>query len=116
MANRNRQCSVEDWGFTKDWNRAIIIPIYKNVAEGYVGTGSLLSVLGKAFGRILNERMGGKTEGMIMEETRWKLCRNMFVLQQLVEKMLERGKKVYTAFLDLVKAYDRVWRPGLQKA
>lgn len=65
----------------KDWRRAII-SIFKRAAEGYVGTieGCILSVLGNIFGKILNERMRGKTEGMIMEETRQRLCRNMFVL------------------------------------
>lgn len=41
---------------------------------------------------------------------------NVLVLQQLVKKMLERKKKLYTTFLDLQKAYNRVWRPGLWKA
>ena len=41
---------------------------------------------------------------------------NLFVIRQLAEKMLERGKKLYAAFLDLDKAYDRVWRAGLWEA
>ena len=32
----------------------------------------------------------------------------VFVLRQLQEKMLEKQKKMYVAFLDLEKAYDRV--------
>ena len=35
---------------------------------------------------------------------------------QLAEKMLERGKRLYAAFLDLDKVYDRVWRTGLWEA
>ena len=38
---------------------------------------------------------------------------NVFVIRQLAEKMLERGKRLCAAFLDLDKAYDRVWRAGL---
>ena len=35
---------------------------------------------------------------------------------QLAEKMLERGKRLCGAFLDLEKACDRVWREGLWEA
>ena len=35
------------------------------------------------------------------------------MILQLVEKMLERGRRLYVAFLDLEKAYGRVWRAGL---
>ena len=35
---------------------------------------------------------------------------------QLAEKMLERGRRLDAAFLDLEKAYDRVWRAGLWEA
>ena len=34
----------------------------------------------------------------------------IFTLRQVQEKMLEKKKKVYMAFLDLEKAYDRVSR------
>ena len=34
----------------------------------------------------------------------------IFILRQVQEKMLEKKKKVYVAFLDLEKAYDRVPR------
>ncbi|WP_435362532.1 reverse transcriptase domain-containing protein, partial [Klebsiella pneumoniae] len=37
----------------------------------------------------------------------------IFVMRNIVEKHLERGKKVYAAFMDLEKAYDRVDREGL---
>ena len=76
---------------------------------------------GKVFGTILNDRMRSITEGKIMEEQvgfrPGRGCaENVFVIRQLSEKMLERGKKLYAAFLDLEKAYDRVWRAGLWEA
>ena len=82
---------------------------------------SLLSVPGKAFGKILNDRMRSTTEGKIMEEQvglrpRRGCVENVFVIRQLAEKMLERGKRLYAALLDLEKAYDRVWRAGLWEA
>ena len=95
---------------------AIIIPIHKKgskrVCKNYRGF-SLLSVPGKVFGKILNDRMRIRTEGKLMEEqVGFRLGRgcteNVFVIRQLGEKMIERGKKLYAAFLDLEKAYDRV--------
>jgi hypothetical protein len=38
-----------------------------------------------------------------------------FVLTQLIEQQKKRGKGVGLAFLDIRKAYDRVWREGLWK-
>ena len=76
---------------------------------------------GKVFGKILNDRMKSITEGRIMEEQvgfrPGRGCmENVFVIHQLAEKMLERGKSLYAAFLDLDKAYDRVWSTGLWEA
>ena len=38
------------------------------------------------------------------------------MIRQLAEQMLERGKRLCAAFLDLDKAYNRVWRAGLWEA
>ena len=40
----------------------------------------------------------------------------IFVIRQLVEKHLEKGKKMFAAFVDLEKAYDKVWRADLWRA
>ena len=108
----------------KDWRRAIIFPIHKNgsrrVCKNYRGI-SLLSAPGKVFGKILNDRMRSITERKIVEEQvgfrPGRGCaENMFVICQLGEKMLERGEKLYTAFLDLEKVYDSVRRAGMWEA
>ena len=70
----------------------------------------MLSVPRKVFGKILDDRMRSITEGRIMEEQvgfrLGKGCaENVFVICQLGEKMLESGKKLYAAFLDLDQAY-----------
>ena len=41
---------------------------------------------------------------------------HIFVIRQLVEKHLEKGKKMFAAFIDLEKAYDKVWREDLWRA
>ena len=54
---------------------------------------------GLVFGKILNDRMRSRTEGKIMEEQvglrpRRGCVENVFMICQLTEKMLERGKRV----------------------
>ena len=56
----------------------------------------------------MNNRMRSITEGKIMEEqVGFRLGRgcveNVFMIRQLAEKLLERGKRLYAAFLDLEK-------------
>ena len=34
----------------------------------------------------------------------------IFVIRQLMEKYLEKDKKMYAAFIDMEKVYDKVWR------
>ena len=45
-----------------------------------------------------------------------KKCRpadHIFVLKTLMNTHLEKGKKIYSCFIDFKKAYDSVWRTGL---
>ena len=68
---------------------------------------SLLSVLGKVYGRVLINRIRNKTENVIVEVQggfrRGRGCINqIFVVRQICEKYLGKGKDV----LDLEKAYD----------
>ena len=41
---------------------------------------------------------------------------HIFVIRQLVEKHLEKEKKMFAAFIDLEKAYNKVWRADLWSA
>ena len=38
------------------------------------------------------------------------------VVRQLVEKYLEKVKKMFAVFIDLEQAYDKVWREDLWRA
>ena len=76
---------------------------------------SLLSVVGKVYGRVLINRIRDKTENVIAEVQsgfrRGRGCTDqIFIVRHICEKYLGKGKGVYLAFLDLVKAYDRVDR------
>ncbi len=44
------------------------------------------------------------------------MCGPNFCNEKLVEKYLEKDRKLFAAFMDLEKAYDRVDRKGLWEA
>ena len=72
------------------------------------------------FARILNDRAQLLTDSRLLEEQvgfrSGRGCINqIFVIRQLVEKHLEK-EKMFAAFVDLEKAYDKVWRADLWRA
>ena len=78
----------------------------------------LLSVVGKVYGRVLINRIRDETENVIAKVqsgfTRGRGCTDqIFIVRQICEKHLGKGKDVYFAFLDLEKAYDRVDRDAV---
>uniref|UniRef100_UPI003EB93A31 RNA-directed DNA polymerase n=1 Tax=Klebsiella pneumoniae TaxID=573 RepID=UPI003EB93A31 len=79
---------------------------------------SLLSVVGKVYGRVLIRRVREGTEGVIGDEQcgfrRGRGCTDqIFAVRQVCEKYLAKGKEVFWAFMDLEKAYDRIDREAL---
>jgi hypothetical protein len=107
-----------------DWSDACIVPLYKGKGDKYVCSNfrgiSLLSVVGKVYGRVLIERIRRETESVIGEEQcgfrSGRGCVDqVFAVRQVVEKYLEKGKDVFWAFMDLEKAYDRIDREALWK-
>ena len=105
-----------------DWRSAVVVPLYKGKGDKYECSNfrgiSLLSVVGKVYGRVLIERVQLGTEGMVGEEQggfkRGRGCVDqVFVVRQVGEKHLAKGKDVFSAYMDLEKAYDNVDREGL---
>ena len=105
----------------EDWQKAVIVAIHKKgskkLCKNYRGI-SLLSIPGKVFAKILDARMRQVTEGQVMEEQAGfrvgRGCRDqIFVMRQLAEKTIEKDGKMYAAFIDLEKAYDKVWREDM---
>ncbi len=102
-----------------DWKKAIIVPLFKgkgsrSECSSYRGI-RLLSVPGKVYGRILTERLMEVTEGKVSKEQGgFRKGRGyvdqIFAMKMLVEEYLGKDKKLYAAFMDLEKAYDRVDR------
>ncbi len=78
---------------------------------------SLLTVPGKSYGRILNERTRKITDKSVRDEHGfWKgrgYIDQIFAVKILVEKYLEKKRKLFAAFMDLEKAYDGADRKGL---
>ena len=105
-----------------DWASACVVPLYKGKGDKYDCTSfrgiSLLSVVGKVYGKVLIKRVREGTEGSICDEQggfrRGRGCVDqIFAVRQVCEKYLAKGKDVFWAFMDLEKAYDRIDREGL---
>ena len=93
-----------------DWRGACIVPLYKwkgDKCECSNSRGiSLLSVVGKLFGRVLIKRVRAGTECAIGEEQcefrQGTGCMDqVFAVRQVCEKYLANGKDVFWAFMDL---------------
>lgn len=108
----------------EDWRKAVVVPLYKGKgsrqdAKNYRGI-SLLSIVSKLYAKVLIERVMQKTDQSIWDVQagfrKGMGCTDqVFSLRCLTEKHLAKHKKVYCAFVDLEKAYDRVDRKELWK-
>ena len=105
----------------EDWQKAVIVAIHtkgsKKLCKNYRGI-RLPSIPSKIFAKILDARIRQVTEGQVMEEQAGfrvgRGCRDqIFVMRQLAEKTIEKDGKMYAAFIDLEKAYDKVWREAM---
>ena len=109
--------------FPLSWVDGVVIPIHKkgskNTVDNYRGI-TLLSVLGKLFTRILNNRLNFWAESydiLIEEQAGFRSNRstvdNLFVLHSIINSALQNGKKLFCAFLDFRKAFDYLNRDCL---
>jgi hypothetical protein len=108
-------------GLPGDWMKVIKVPVVKKgTGEGfdeYRGV-SVLSVVGKVFGKVIETRVRLFCEGKgLLVDNQFgfrenRACRDaLFVLSEVVKG---RGKnRVFAGFLDIAKAYPSVWRKGL---
>ena len=105
-----------------DWVTACMVSLYKGQGDVHECSNfrgiSLLSVVGKVYGRVLINRIRDKTENVIAEVQggfrRGRGCTDqIFIVRQICEKYSGKGMDVYFAFLDLEKAYDKVDRNAM---
>lgn len=112
---------IFDKGYFPDsWSLGEIIPIHKKGSkanvENYRGI-TLLSVLGKLFTRILNNRLTSWAEnyGVYIEaqagfRQNMSTVDNVFILNSLISHSLNANKQLYCSFIDFSKAFDYVVR------
>ena len=106
------------------WCLGIIVPIYKkkgdiNDVDNYRGI-TLLSCIGKLFTMVLNARLCNFLEdNNLLNETQagfredYSTLDHIFSLHCLIDILLSKKKRVYTAFVDYKKAFDSVDRCSL---
>ena len=109
--------------FPKSWTEGVIIPIHKKGNKGAVDNYrgiTLLSIFGKLFTRVLNNRLTfwAESYGILIEEQggfreKRSTIDNIFVLHSLINLVTEKGGKVYVAFVDFRKFFDYVNRDCL---
>ena len=105
------------------WREGLIVSLFKKGDKedpgNYRGF-TLLSVVGKVFCKILNDRLVqylDKSSKIHEGQAGFRAGRycidNIFTLNELIQGRLKEGKKTFSFFLDIQKAYDSVWRNGL---
>jgi hypothetical protein len=113
-----------DEQFPMEWSRGIIVPIFKGGPpefkcdpNKYRGI-TLLSIVGKTYTGVLNRRLNNWIEDndiLADEQAGFRRERSttdqIFILTEII--IARRPKKTFVAFIDIAKAYDRVWRDGL---
>jgi hypothetical protein len=114
--------SLELGKFPTIWKRANVIPIFKK-AEKYIASNyrpvSLLSILAKVFEKIIFKYLFNYFRDHFMISI-WQsgFLPGSSTVTQLIEiydqfcKAVSKGKEIRVVFLDISKAFDRVWHRG----
>ena len=106
--------------FPESWSEGYIVPLHKkgklDDVNNFRGI-TLLSKVGKLFSRILNNRLTEWAEEYyvyIETQACFRECMgtvdNIFVLYGLISHVLNKGEKLFCAFVDFTKAFDYVVR------
>ncbi|CAG9128775.1 unnamed protein product [Plutella xylostella] len=108
----------------KDMRDANIVTLYKGKGDrgdcnNYRGI-SLLSIAGKAFAKVVLKRLESLADRVYPEtQCGFRAGRSttdmIFTLRQVQEKCREQRMPLFTAFVDLQKAFDTVSRQGLYR-
>jgi hypothetical protein len=109
--------------FPEIWKRANVLPIYKK-AEMFITTNyrpvSLLSILAKVFEKIVFKYLFNYfREHFLISVWQSGFLPGSSTITQLTEiydqfcKAVSSGKEIRVVFLDISKAFDRVWHRGL---
>ena len=112
--------SREQW--PERWGSGIIFPLYKQGSKlepGNYRPITLLSVIGKLFGSIVDKRLADwseKTGAIVDEQGGFRRSRGtpdqIFLLREIISSRKERGLPTLVTYIDARKAYDTLWREG----
>ena len=104
----------------KEWREGLIVKKGDKEEPGNYRGIMLLSVVGKVFCKILNNRLvehldreRALHEGQAGFRKNRSCTDNVYTLNEVVQGRLREDKPTYAFFLDVQKAYDTVWRDGL---
>ena len=109
----------------EEWRMAILIPLYKGAGTKLDPSNhrmlAMMSVIAKLFETVLNVRLRKWSErvGILSDlqggfRERRGTVDQMLILNEMIAKRWHEGRRpIFLTFIDVRKAYDRVWRPGL---
>ena len=102
------------------WGSGVIFPIHKQDSRldpGNYRPITLLSIVGKLFGRIMTTRLSDFSEatGSVCDEqggfrSKRGTPDQIFIFREILASRKERGLTTYATYVDARKAYDTVWR------
>jgi hypothetical protein len=106
------------------WQIATLIPLYKKNGDMCDPSNyrmlAMMNTLPKVFEKILDNRLRTWAErvGTLSDyQGGFRQDRStvdqIFILNEIITARLEDRLDTYSCFIDIAKAYDRVWRPGL---
>ena len=110
--------------FPKDWKVAVVIPLFKhrgspNEPSNYRPI-SLLHAVAKVLDDLVSESLlKHLTKSKLLSNHQFGFLPKRSTVTQLVyivdrwTKALDSGRQTYAVFMDFMKAFDRVWHPGL---
>src|ERR1700757_4857647 len=120
ICNHNVSEVVKSGKITNDWRNSWIVSVYKGKGDAlecgsYRGI-TLLDQVMKVFKRVIEKKVRDKVE-LDKMQFGFRAGRGttdaIFVVRQMQERFLEKGKDLWMAFVDLEKAFDRVPREVL---
>lgn len=102
-----------------EWSCSTIVNLYKGEGDtetlnNYRGI-TLTSCLRKLFERVLDHRVKEileYTEMQVGGRQDYGPCDQIFILNSIINQAVFDKKKLYIAFIDITKAYDKTWANG----
>ena len=107
---------MESGYYPTSWNQVLICSIYKS------GKKNDPNYLGKSFNTILYNRLQNELQKILFYplpkqagfRKDHRTSDRIFTLFSLINKYIEKGKYLYTCFVDFQKAYDSIRRDSLK--